>query len=122
MGRTEAKEVLEAFQHWLSYGVRTKAPPKKSLVGFLLHPIIPPFIILRDRRPVLATNIVLLTQESSIKRNTDTAIFQFGNSTLESVASKHMMRAFVEKGKQHSSSAIPDGVERQASLGSVAAS
>ena len=33
MGRTEAKEVLEAFQYWLSYGVRTKPPPKKSLFG-----------------------------------------------------------------------------------------
>ena len=33
MGRTETKEVLEAFQYWLSYGVRTKAPPKKSLFG-----------------------------------------------------------------------------------------
>ena len=33
MGRTEAKEVLEAFQYWLSYGVRTKHPPKKSLFG-----------------------------------------------------------------------------------------
>ena len=32
-GRTEAKEVLEAFQHWLSYGVRTKPPPRKSLFG-----------------------------------------------------------------------------------------
>ena len=33
MGKTEAKEVLEAFQYWLSYGVRTKPPPKKSLFG-----------------------------------------------------------------------------------------
>lgn len=33
MGRTEAKEVLEAFQYRLSYGVRTKPPPKKSLFG-----------------------------------------------------------------------------------------
>lgn len=31
MGRTEAKEVLEAFQYRLSYGVRTRPPPKKSL-------------------------------------------------------------------------------------------
>lgn len=33
MARTEAKEVLEAFQYRLSYGVRTKPPPKKSLFG-----------------------------------------------------------------------------------------
>ena len=33
MGRTEAKEVLEAFQYRLSYSVRTKPPPKKSLFG-----------------------------------------------------------------------------------------
>ena len=33
MGRTEAKEVLEAFQYRLSYGVRTKVPPKKSIFG-----------------------------------------------------------------------------------------
>ena len=32
-GRTEAKEELEAFQHWLSYGVRTKPPARKSLFG-----------------------------------------------------------------------------------------
>ena len=33
MLRTEAKEVLEALQYWLSYGVRTQAPPKKALFG-----------------------------------------------------------------------------------------
>ena len=33
MGRTEAKEVLEVLQYRLSYGVRTKPPPKKSLFG-----------------------------------------------------------------------------------------
>ena len=32
-GRTEAKEELEAFQHWLSYGVRTRPPVRKSLFG-----------------------------------------------------------------------------------------
>ena len=31
MGRTDAKEVLEAFQYLLSYGVRMKPPPKKPL-------------------------------------------------------------------------------------------
>ena len=33
MGRTEAKEVLEAFQYRLSYGIRTKVPPKKCMFG-----------------------------------------------------------------------------------------
>ena len=54
MGRTEAKEVLEVFQYRLSYSIRTKPPPKKSL---------------------------------------------FGDSTVESVANRHVMEAFVAKGK-----------------------
>ena len=33
MGRTEAKEVLEAFQYRLTYGIRTKVPPKKCMFG-----------------------------------------------------------------------------------------
>lgn len=65
MGRTEAKEVLEAFQYWLSYGVRTKPPPKKSL---------------------------------------------FGASTFHGIADRHMMEAFVEKGKQNPSLVLPDSV------------
>ena len=64
-GRTEAKEVLEAFQHWLSYGVRTKPPPKKSL---------------------------------------------FGESTLHGIADRHIMEAFVEKGKQNTSLVLPDSM------------
>ena len=70
MGRTESKEMLEAFQYWLSYGVRTKHPPKKSL---------------------------------------------FGDSTLEGIASRHMMEAFVERGKQDTAFTVPDGVQRQGS-------
>ena len=76
MGRTEAKEMLEAFQYWLSYGVRTKHPPKKSL---------------------------------------------FGDSTLEGMADRHMMEAFVEKGKQGTALTMPNGVQRPGSLGTVAA-
>ena len=74
MGRTEAKEVLEAFQYRLSYGVRTKPPPKKSL---------------------------------------------FGDSTVEGVANRQMMEAFVEKGVQKRSFALVDSVQRQATLGAV---
>ena len=77
MGRTEAKEVLEAFQYRLSYGVRTKTPPKKSL---------------------------------------------FGDSTVEGAAGRQMMEAFVEKGKQETSFALPDSVQRQGRLGTVTAS
>lgn len=77
MRRTEAKEALEAFQYRLSYGVRTKPPPKKSL---------------------------------------------FGDSTVESAAERHMMEAFVENGKQSTSSVMPDSFQRQGKLGTVAAS
>ena len=65
MGRTEAKELLEAFQYWLSYGVRTKPPPKKSL---------------------------------------------FGDSTFHGIADRHIMEAFVEKGKQNTSLVLPDSM------------
>lgn len=67
MGRTEAKEVLEAFQYRLSYGVRTKPPPKQSL---------------------------------------------FGDSTVESALDRHMMEAFIEKGRQNTSFSLPDSVQR----------
>lgn len=77
MGRTEAKEVLEAFQYRLLYGVRTKPPPKKSL---------------------------------------------FGDSTVEGTADRHIMEAFVEKGKQRTSFALPDSVQRRGKLRTVAAS
>lgn len=77
MGRTEAKEVLEAFQYRLSYGVRTKPPPKQSL---------------------------------------------FGDSTVESALNRHMMEAFIEKGRQNTSFARPDSVQRQGKLATVAAS
>lgn len=76
MGRTEAKEALEAFQHRLSYGVRTRPPPKKSL---------------------------------------------FGESSVEDTADRHVMEAFVERGKQNVSIALPDRVLKQAKLGIVAA-
>ena len=68
MGRTEAKERLEAFQYWLLYGVRTKHPPKKSL---------------------------------------------FGDSTLEGIAERHMMEAFVEKSKQGTAFTMPDACKDQ---------
>lgn len=77
MGRTEAKEVLEAFQYRLSYSVRTKTPPKKSL---------------------------------------------FGDSTVEGAADRQIMEAFVERGKQDTSFALPDSVQRQGKLGIVTAS
>ena len=67
MGRTEAKEVLEAFQYRLSYGVRTKPPPKQSL---------------------------------------------FGDSTVEGELNRHMMEAFIEKGRQNTSFARPDRMQR----------
>ena len=75
MRRTEAKEALEAFQYRLSYGVRTKPPPKSL----------------------------------------------FGDSTVESAA-RHMMENFVEKGKQGTCVAMPDSMQRQGKLGTVAAS
>lgn len=77
MGRTEAKEVLEAFQYRLSYGVRTKPPPKQSL---------------------------------------------FGDSTVEAALNRHMMEAFVEKGRPNTSFARPDSVQEQGKLETVAAS
>ena len=64
-GRTEAKEELEAFQHWLSYGVRTKPPARKSL---------------------------------------------FGDSTVQSNADRHMMEAFVKKGKPNTPFVLPDSI------------
>ena len=64
-GRTEAKEELEAFQHWLSYGVRTKPPARKSL---------------------------------------------FGDSTLHSIADRHMMEAFSKKGKLNTPFVLPGSV------------
>ena len=63
--RTEAKEELEAFQHWLSYGVRTELPVRKSL---------------------------------------------FGDSTLQSVANRHMMEAYVKEGRLNTSFVLPDNV------------
>ena len=77
MGRTEAKEVLEAFQYRLSYGVRTKPPPKQSL---------------------------------------------FGDSTVEGGLNRHMMEAYIEKGRQNTSFARPDSMQRQGKLGTVVAS
>lgn len=77
MGRTEAKEVLEAFQYRLSYGVRTKPPPRKSL---------------------------------------------FGDSTVDVIANRDVMEAFVGKGKQNTPFALRDSVQRQGKLGTVAAS
>lgn len=76
MGRTEAKEVLEAFQYRLSYGVRTKPPPKQSL---------------------------------------------FGDSTVDSALNRHMMEAFIEKGKQDTPFTRPDSVQRQGKSATVAA-
>ena len=35
--KTEAKEELEAFQHWLSFGVRTKPSARKFLFGDSTH-------------------------------------------------------------------------------------
>ena len=64
-GRTEAKEELEAFQHWLSYGVRTKPPARNSL---------------------------------------------FGDSTLQSIADRHIMEAFVKKSKPNTPFVLPDSV------------
>ena len=75
LGRTEAKEMLEAFQYWLSYGVRTKHLPKKSI---------------------------------------------FGDSAFEGIADKHMMEAFLERGKQDTAFNRPNSVQRESSLGTVA--
>lgn len=77
IGRTEAKEVLEVFQHWLSYGVRTKPPPKQCL---------------------------------------------FGDSTLEGTADRHMMEAFVDRGKQDTALALPDSMKGRGEQKVVAAS
>ena len=68
MGKTQAKEVLEAFQYRLSYGVRTKPPPKQTL---------------------------------------------FGDTTVDGAADRHVMEAFVEKGKPKMHFALSSSMQRQ---------
>ena len=65
MGRTEAKEVLEAFQYRLSYGIRTKVPPKKCMFG---DSTIESAAMMETFMEMGKRNATLTTQADSVQR------------------------------------------------------